>query len=316
MDPWRLRQIGGLNFSVLAQQGAVALRVWPKFLGVNRLPAGNRLERAIGQLERFLHDFPNGVGFDATQEVRARVVADSVRTVFEAFVVAFTVDRCRAQHRFQRKHFQAFLDGADFEEPGDSSDARSHQFEAYVLAQFILAGTSAYGAEPDILMDYHSEVVGIAVKRLRTRKLSGLNKRLRDGSSQIAGVEDGSARRGFLVLSVDPWLGGFDSEDDTEAVGRRFLEDLSSTFPTTQRVLVNRMHVRGVILTGTWMGWRLEATPVEFVWKAPQFFHGLTDSDEDEESGRKFDEFFEGWYARWTNALVELGGFLQSHPEV
>lgn len=313
LPPWRHSGVPQINFSVLARQGRVALSHWSEFLGGKTIPKNNRLERSIRAIEEFVDLFPNGSKLSICDRHRVAHIPDAVRTVFEAFVVAYTVTERGAQHRFMEKHFRAFLDGSDVEDPKNPSDARSHQFEAYVLAQLILGGTTAHGDEPDIVMEYHGESVGVAVKRLRTKNLNTLTKRVREGANQMVGEDGTILKRGFLAMSVDPWISWFDADDDAEVIGARFLKDLDPTARDTGRVLENRLHVRGLILIGTSIRWDFDGDRPRFVWKAPQFTVGFKDSDDDNISVQQFNTFFDGWSGRWENSLAELGEYLKSH---
>lgn len=304
-EEWALARIPVIDFGVLARRGREMLGKWEGWLGEGVLPTHNRLERATLHLEAFNRDFPKGEGFSREHSDRGALIADAVKTLTDAFIVAYAVtDRKQGQRCITKKHLRAFLEGLDEDVPTGDSRPRSIQFEAISIAQFVLAGATVRLAEPDFCVEYHGEMIGMAVKRLGTRNPKSVNKRLRAGARQLRD----NRLRGFVILSVDPWIDDAD-HDDPNILGELFDRDMREAYEQLGAVS-QKKHVMGVIAWGSKTYWKFDKEQPRFVSKSPQKFQGFIDNDRERHD---FNSYFGGLLDRWVNAMAEIGEFLAGH---
>jgi hypothetical protein len=99
------------------------------------------------------------------------------------------------------------LNGADLEEEDANPVARNTQFELYVAAALTAGDLPNVIGEPDIVLRFRNELLGVAAKRVQS--MSKLATRGREAVKQICRHRDAKAiSRGIVALNVDlPALG-------------------------------------------------------------------------------------------------------------
>lgn len=198
--PWEL---GGPVES--GPSGGIAAADWTlrrlEELGV-RIPPGNRLVQA----RRLLAEVNSGKPpLTPSDERVLKRVAEAQRTVTEQYIIARAVRQAGSP---TSQKLEEMLGGPEVEEHEKNPIARNTQFELYVTAMLAMGGATVTLAEPDALMLFDSEEVGVAAKRLSSPKQ--LRRRLEEGVKQI----ERSHRRGFVAMNVDIFVKQMATEED------------------------------------------------------------------------------------------------------
>lgn len=226
--------------------GGIAAADWTlrhlEQLGV-RIPPGNRLARA----SRLLEEVNSGKhALTPDGEHLLKRVGDAQRTVTEQYMIARAVRRARSP---TDDKLEEMLGGAEIEEDERNPIARNTQFELYVTAILAMGGATVTLAEPDILMVYDSEEVGVAAKRLSSPKQ--LRRRLEEGLKQI----ERSGRRGFVAINVDIFVKQMSAREDPAAVGSEFDKRLAEVHREAGRLAHKTTSLLGVLIFGYAAEW-------------------------------------------------------------
>lgn len=263
------------------------------------VPSDNRISRAAKEILQLDDDAKVGIDVDPADVDRQKLLVEAHRTLFESFVVLFArSDRPNGAQAITKDHLRAFLDGRDLPHPS-SDRARDFQFEAYVGACLALSGLTVKAREPDIELRYHSEVVGVAVKRLTSSKPERVYDRVREASNQLRD----SQGVGFVAVNLDNWLAGPLRGESAEQIGREFTVNLRAAYAQISK-LASRPALRGTIIFANWSSWDFSESRSRFALQMGFQTLVLTDSDEDEADAEKF---FLPAFARLTNSFAELG---------
>ena len=281
-------------------RGRDALRIFAK-LGVTA-PANNRLERAIQRLEA-VNDAPETLS--AMSDADAQVLLEANRTVFEAFVVAWTlVERRRPTQPLHISNLVAFFEGADTPSADSNSDARNIQFELVVGAHLVLGGAHILPLEPDYSLRYQGADVGLAVKRLTSTNPNTLATRLREAVGQIEGTKG----VGFVAVNLDNWITDLGA-DSLEEVAGQFQRQLLAAHEQVAKIAARKRTLLGVLIFGTWLRWVRVDGRRRLEWREPFQFLGFGESAGEQE---RFDEYFIAFRARWVASMTELGTLLKA----
>lgn len=162
------------------------------------VPQGNRLQRA----KQFIEEI-NVPGFTLRPEDEAlqRRIIDANLSIYEQYVITQCFVACnrKIEERIKFK-LQVMLGGADKEGEDRNSKARDTQFELYVASNFMMGGVPIKFGEPDLHIYYGDELVGVAIKRLKSPQK--LIRRVKEAVKQIVK----SGRRGFIAANLDIFL--------------------------------------------------------------------------------------------------------------
>jgi hypothetical protein len=232
-----------------------------------------------------------------------RKLAAHHRLAWELFLIVYAADLSRrADTPFLRRKIAEILRGADVEE-GRDSHARDTQFELATAAQFRLGGVGVYAGEPDLMIDFGRERVGVAAKRIRSPRPDTLDQRINSAISQI----QRSGHRGFIALNIDQRF----SRGDLPFNRPEMLEAMHDIFESVGGYRAAHAHpeVLGVMLFG--YSARLtvspdSAEPSALQVTAPFRFERWVD-DESHEA-----DLFERFARAWRDRLHANIGFVIS----
>jgi len=140
------------------------------------------------------------------------------------------------------------LGGADTEADEVNPLARNTQFELYAGAMLTMGGAVVAIGEPDLVMLFLGEEVGIAAKRVRSEKQ--IRKRFKGGLEQI----ERSGRRGFVALNLDRLAKKTKRAAGAEAKGRAFDEAIDPV-NIIAPLMNNQPKLLGVMIFGSTTEW-------------------------------------------------------------
>ena len=226
------------------------------------------------------------------------LVAEANRTLFESYLIARAV---APAHEMPSpdcvERLQLMLGGADTADGDTDSNARDAQFELYLLAFLRIGGARAWMGGPDLWMDYGAETVGVAAKRVSSKKQLGV--RLKDGARQVHDTN----QRGFLAVNADVYFGGMLTPDDLEERGgaaqRRFasLRGYHNKFRADPAII-------GLIGFGTVLRWNTASEPPQLDSSVYAQCRGIMDDPVEKDFMETyFAEVRTGFAARLRNAL-------------
>lgn len=173
------------------------------------------------------------------------------RLAWETFLIvaAAQEDRRNGASPYTRKRLTTFVKGP-LEIEGRDGRPRNVQFELTVATNFRLASCAVYDGEPDILLLFGQETVGIAAKRVRSLNPTQLRKRAKEAAEQI----DNSEMRGWVALNLDARVVdiAYDGSD-----GGAIREDLSRAFDAVSATLatLGSPNVLGHMMFGYLASW-------------------------------------------------------------
>jgi hypothetical protein len=294
---WSSIQLDGVKSLVLAQRASETL-AYMRRRGI-AIPVSNRLQRAITLTERVNAELTGGAKFADYSDAQRAQMAESWRTMWEAFVVGHAISQRRASTRaITDELLTSFLQGADLPTGDADPWPRNTQFEAATAAFLIQSGIAVTRDEPDFRIEFYNERAGVAVKRLTSIKPTKVYDRLREGARQLCDNDC----RGFISLSIDNWVTDLGADRDPAAVGRLFNEQVRDAHAQLDRV-AERPAVLGVFLTVSWSRWELRDGMPYLQWSVPQQVHCFADSAFSEE---QYARFFDPARTRQENSLREL----------
>jgi hypothetical protein len=178
--------------------------------GIN-LPPGSRfqlLRAAVDKAHNHIGPFPS-----------SEVLAEATRSIFELYLIS----RClrsdgRPLSDTLDTTIRKILEGPLLprDENERNSAARNFQFELSVGAWLTAGGVEGRLAEPDLQIMFLGRSIGVAAKRVSSRKQ--LLRRVKDAIAQI----DASGMDGLIAINVDPLI------DELQLTGNR--EDIVRAF--------------------------------------------------------------------------------------
>lgn len=298
--PWDNFHVPGIGSAALEARGSDVI----KLLGEQgvKIPKGNRVERAVERIAR-VNENPSLLA--SMSDTEADLLLHASRDIFDAFLVTWTlVEKPDYAYLFPNEKLSQLFEGAD--SPLDDANAtpRNIQFELVVGAHLALGEATLVAEEPDYVLAYDTDAVGIAVKRLSSVKPATLEKRLRDGARQIQKHTD----HGFVAVNLDAWIEDL-SGDDADAVGAQFERQLREAYERIAKVAKLKDHLMGVLVFGTWLRWHRSEGKRTLQWRNPFQFIGFTDSASEE---AVFDEYFSGLRRAWEQNFSKLAKLVQT----
>lgn len=212
-------------------------------------PTPNRLERAMAVVD--------DLRTPSIAEPDPARLRDAIRTIYDCYYIARACggDAGRVEPEL-RDRLGQLMAGPDLviEEDENSSRARNTQFELLLGAWFTCGGTPVRLAEPDVRVVIGAEELGVAAKRIRSRKQ--IRKRVRKAVDQILK----SPGRGFPALCVDGLLDDLDQLGDPEELGCQF----DRSFPEFEAEITRletEPRIYGLLVMGTRAGWVAGTSP-------------------------------------------------------
>jgi hypothetical protein len=213
------------------------------------VPPGGRHTKALETLQRW-NQADDPVNLSDVDEIESITAAH--RLTWETFLitVAAIEDRRNRETPFTQNKLQAFVRGHLTEE-GRDGHPRDIQFELFVAAHFRLPGFSVYAGEPDLLLYYGKELVGVAAKRVRSLNPDQVQKRARHAAGQI----EATGRRGWIAMNLDSRFAEVNYDQSEDAVVRDFETAFDAVEKALQRAALKK-HVLGFLLFGYVHAWR------------------------------------------------------------
>jgi hypothetical protein len=178
--------------------------------------------------------------------------------------------------------------GTDLPELDKDPEPRNTQFELLALALFVAGGAAVTIGEPDIRLVYGTENVGVAVKRLSSKRQ--LAQRLIDGVSQI----DRAGGRGFITINLDVYFDGAaptgELQDRGAFAARRF-----ASLRGQLKKYAGHPSLIGIIGIGNTYNWDLSGPLPRLA--ASMFLQARGISDDDAQDAL-FEAFFESLHVQ------------------
>lgn len=295
VGPWKAGKPVSPGSGAMVESADWIIKTLPQ-LGVS-IPGGSRLilaRKLIAQVhERQVRLDPEAIDV-------LKKVADAQRTVAEFFIILRAMQNRRIPVTPDLlDKLSIMLGGSEIEDRDTRTLARDTQFELYVMAQFIMGGATVHFGEPDLRLLFGEEMVGVAIKRLSSRKQ--LKKRVLDAADQIESRND----RGFIAVNLDRFVTSVRGPEQTESLedrGREYnrsIAELHELLP----LFSERPKILGVVNFGFTAHW-------EFDRDIPRYSGGFfrqilrfTDSPEQIEHAR---QYFETLSARIQNEIQHL----------
>ncbi len=286
----------GISPSMLLAQAQVVLKRLSK-LGV-ALPPSNRVARAIKIVQA-----SNDGSIDieaADSETQARIL-EAFRTLFEAFMIVYTAtERPRQVNAFPNDRLRYLLRGADTPAEDSNPQPRNTQFELVVGAVLVLGGADVRPEEPDYLMLYHGDNVGVAAKRLTSLKPEAIRGRIREAARQIRNANT----RGFVALNLDSWITDL-GRDDPEEVGKNFNQQIWAAHQQLDS-MSDREALLGAMIYGYWTRWLFEDATPQLDFRTATQSIAFTKDQEEVERARAFFEPLGERFEHGLRKLVDL----------
>lgn len=183
------------------------------------LPPTGRHAKALSALE----DFESNPDRLKDGAAALELVATAQRDAFDLYLIAYaaTLHRADVLSAFTRDRFRVMAKGPLV---GDGSNPRPRniQFELLVASYLSLGGFDIAHGEPDLLLSYGDETVGVACKRVQSLSADQVARNFSDGVKQIRG----QGRRGFVALSIEPHFKDLDVGAGTTGDS----DEMSATF--------------------------------------------------------------------------------------
>jgi hypothetical protein len=228
-------------------------------------------------------------------------IAESHRTVWEFFVIAYVADTRwqRPATPFTAAMLSKALEGADHTEHDQNFAARNTQFELYVASLLAMGGAEVRLGEPDLRILYRGVDVGIAVKRMSSVNVNTLEKRLLEGVDQILR----STSEGLVALNIDVHFRNEALPDDKSLRDRIYDAAVKRVYDIVDKREDRLDKIVGFLVFGFLAAWDLSARPPRFDNSYPmsrQLF--LSGSTEDEH----LQEFWNTLFDRMDRELLYL----------
>lgn len=265
-------------------------------LGVS-VPKGSRLYLARKLISQ-IHE--RKVVVDPSTELLLQRVTDAQRTLTEYYLIVRAVrHRPKILKPLLRLKLAQMLGGSEIELSDSNTLARDTQFELFVLSLFLMGGATIDLGEPDLRLLFGRDTVGIAVKRLSSKKQ--LEKRVFEAAEQIESRHD----RGFIAVNIDRFVTEVGGPRPDESVAERGLRyndsigDLHALMPQFE----NRSSIMGVMNFGFSCDWIFGEEVPRY---SGSFFRQIlrfTDSPDEKEHAERY---FGTLGARISNELRQL----------
>lgn len=229
-----------------------------------------------------------------------RILA-AYRLAWETFLIvaAAREDHQNVASPYTQERLMTFS-GGPLEAEGRDGSPRDVQFELNVATRFRLASCTVYDGEPDILLLYGRETVGIAAKRIRSLNPKQLRRHAKKAAAQI----DDSQMRGWVALNLDTRFGDivYDGGDGSTLPAR-----FTAAFDAVSEALdeIQSPNVIGHMMFG--YSERLQPTirtdPARLHFEVPFRWMCIPRGDGDE---ALFSEFSRGWAERFDRRMIDM----------
>ena len=303
-QPWNDFQLPRLCTHKLAERGKEVLERIAR-AGVT-VPVDNRVARAVRAMDVLNERIRAGQDVSPSEVEYQQTLVEAHRLLFEALVIVFARwERRAGPNTVTKEHLAALLNGGDLPNP-DFDHSRNLQFEAYVGATLALSGLSVRYAEPDFAFSFYDGELGVAAKRLTSRKPTKLFDRFREASKQLVD----SGRRGYVAVNLDNWIEEPLHSEDPEEVGKQFETELREAYRALAKAS-SREAIRGAMIYANWNKWDFSGKRSRFALRSAEQTLALTDEENDEQQAL---EFFESEKARLRNSFHEISLLLAPTP--
>jgi hypothetical protein len=292
---WKAGQPVRPGSGAMVESADWVIRSLPK-IGVN-VSAGSRLllaRRLLGRVHA------RDIKLDPGDLPTLKRVADAQRTVTEFFIILRAMQNRRVPLISELlDKLTLMLGGSDLEDSDTKSLARDTQFELYVMAQFIMGGATVKLGEPDLRLLFGTDMIGVAIKRLSSRKQ--LRKRVLDAADQI----ESRGGRGFIAVNLDRFVssvGGPTEAESLENRGREYNKNIAELHELLP-LFAERPQILGILNFGFSAHWDFNG---EIPRHSAGFFRQVlrfTDSQEEIDHANRY---FETLSARIQNELQQL----------
>ncbi|MCY4400661.1 MAG: hypothetical protein OXE96_15175 [Gemmatimonadetes bacterium] len=238
---------------------------------------------------------------DLVENVAPNRILAAHRLAWETFLIvaAALEDRRNGASPYTQRRLRTFVKGP-LEREGRDGSPRNVQFELTVATHFRLASCTVYDGEPDILLLFGQEKVGIAAKRVRSLNPTQLRKRAKEAAEQI----DKSKMRGWVALNLDTRVAdiaydGGDGGATTEKLSRAF-DEVSETLAA-----LGSPNVLGHMMFGYLASWHppVGSDPAGLHFGVPFRWMCIPRRDGDE---ALFSTFSRGWAERFDRRMVAM----------
>ena len=272
---------------LLAKRLYRSLYFLPKHLHV-RVPDHGRHKKALDIL----------TAPDLVETVAPNRILAAHRLAWETFLIvaAALEDRRNDTSPYTRERLATFVRGP-LENEGRDGKPRDVQFELTIATHFRLASCTVYDGEPDILLLFGQEKVGIAAKRVRSLNPTQLRRHAKKAAKQI----DNSKMRGWVALNLDTRVEeiGYDGSDDGEVTPR-----LNKAFDAVSETLaaIQSPNVLGHMMLGYLARWQpaVGNDPAGLHFAMPFRWMCIPRRDGDE---ALFNAFSRGWAERFDQRM-------------
>lgn len=254
-------------------------------------PDHGRHEEALGILTA-----PNLVETVAPNRILA-----AHRLAWETFLIvaAALEDRRNDASPYTQKRLARFVRGP-LEGEGRDGRPRDVQFELTVATHFRLASCTVCDGEPDILLLFGQEMVGIAAKRVRSLNPTQLRRHAKKAAEQIGN----SKMRGWVAINLDTRVEEivYDAAD-----GGAVTAEFSRAFDAVSEMLtaIGSRNVLGHMMFGYLASWQpaVGSDPAGLHFGMPFRWMCIPRRDGDEEL---FNTFSRRWAERFDQRMVAM----------
>ncbi len=294
---WNDFQLPRVSTHKLARRGEEVLERIAR-AGVT-VPSDNRIARAVHAMDRLNDLCRSGRDVDPDDIERQQILIEAHRLLVESLmIVVARWERRTGPTTITNGHLSALLDGSDLPRT-DFDHPRNLQFEAYVGASLALSGLNVRYAEPDFVIDYYRSELGIAAKRLTSRKPERLYDRLREATNQLRDAD----RQGYVAVNLDNWIDEPLRSEEPAEVGRQFVGELGAAYRELAKVS-SRPALNGAMIFASWNVWDFSGSRSRFALRSAEQVVALTD---DEQDVVKATSLFAPAKARLRNSMREIG---------
>lgn len=235
------------------------------------------------------------------ENVKPNRILAAHRLAWETFLIvaAALEDRRNTASPYTRKRLATFVKGP-LEIEGRDGSPRNVQFELTVATHFRLASCAVYDGEPDILLLFGQETVGIAAKRVRSLNPTQLRKRAKEAAEQI----DNSKMRGWVALNLDARVADIAYDGSG---GGAITEELGRAFDVVSEALatLGSPNVLGHMMFGYLASWHpaVGSDPAGLHFGVPFRWMCIPRRDGDE---ALFNTFSRSWAERFDQRMVAM----------
>lgn len=253
----------------------------------------NRALRVLSQLS-VTHD----AGTGQQEPLNPELFVAHQRTALELFLVALATAQCNpTQSPFTRPKLQTIVRGPACKEGRDRS-ARNTQFELLTAARFVLGGVAVRAGEPDMIIRFGTESVGVAAKRVTSLSDSQIRKRVHEAIRQI----ERTPHRGIVAVNLEARIKPVPKSASTAEL----LQNADAAFQVIGDLAnqsVNNSRVLGMIAIDSLVRASEMPSPNEYpsLEAATPIRYWITGTLLDQMAGL---QFVATWRNRWLGALL------------